>query len=123
MAATMNYDALFRAFSARLVEMGLTVLREDGADQVSALVVSPDDPIRGIALFQAIEPEFVGLTLDNGSEFWDNEWSEPDRLEMATEYAIIVRDYIKSGSTPKPRTVVKKTSVLTELLDLKRFCK
>lgn len=117
----MNFDSLLYTFRHNLTPLGLSVLRLVESDKVAALVVGDGTPASGMALFQAADPEFIGIVLANGAEYWENEWSDQMQLELARDYASIVSDYVDGRPVPKPKTVIRKQQVLKQLLDIERF--
>ena len=86
----MNWETLCEAFSSPLTQNGLELQERSGADgRKSALVLEPHSD-SWIALFEAGEPEYISVTLNNGARFWEHEWSDEYQKVYARVYGQVV---------------------------------
>lgn len=50
-----------------------------------------------VAIFEASDPEYVSLVLDNGVLFWENEWDVSFQPELARDFGKVVAQHLRGA--------------------------
>lgn len=102
-----EFSRHFRASGVRVV-----VEEVSGGWNVRVFRTGPEWP--AAVLFQPVDPEYIGIVLDSGDEYWENEWNVESRLDLARALGVLAQSYLQLGDPPDRQAKVaglKKSTV------------
>ena len=98
----MNWNIICNAFGSSLAQNGLALQeRSHGGGHRSTLVFQAQNA-SWVALLEDGEPEYIGVTLNNGARFWEHEWSDEYQEVHAKLYGeVVVEHFLGRGELRK----------------------